>query len=474
MTADGDARVWLGRAKRPAGRAQPVLAWTVVHLLLAGALLAPALWNGFPIVWADSGGYLARPFEGTLEIGRSALYGLLLAAGSRLDLWPAVVLQALATAFVLLLALRVYGLRERPWSAAALALALAALTSVPFFASQLMPDIFLPLAVLALHLLAFRRAALRVGEKAALMVLIALAIACHMTILALSLALVLAFTLQRVSPLRLRLQRPSLTAPAVAVALGVALALVSNLAIGGRVAFTPGATHFVFGRLVQDGIIARYLDERCPRPGLRLCAYRSALPNTADGWLWGWDSPYYRLGGAEGFEPEARRIIADTLLMYPGQHLVTAGRAALHQLVMVKTGEGIHARDLEHALRALDRYVPAVMPRYHASRQQRDEFGFATINAVQMPLALIASALLPLLVIGGYLGRVDRAAAVLALTVLLALLVNAAICGALSNPNDRYQSRIVWLAPLAVMIAALRRQKAHHAGVMPPRRRGIQ
>jgi len=36
---------------------------------------------------------------------------------------------------------------------------------------------------------------------------------------------------------------------------------------------------------------------------------------------------------------------------------------------------------------------------------------------------------------------------------LLALLGNATICGVLSNPNDRYQGRLVWLAVLAAGIA---------------------
>ena len=48
--------------------------------LLAGllVLLVPALLNGFPLVFADTGGYLARPFERTLALGRSAFYGLFL------------------------------------------------------------------------------------------------------------------------------------------------------------------------------------------------------------------------------------------------------------------------------------------------------------------------------------------------------------------------------------------------------------
>jgi hypothetical protein len=38
----------------------------------------------------------------------------------------------------------------------------------------------------------------------------------------------------------------------------------------------------------------------------------------------------------------------------------------------------------------------------------------------------------------------------------IALLGNAFICGALSNPHDRYQSRTVWLATLIVAMAAAR------------------
>jgi hypothetical protein len=33
------------------------------------------------------------------------------------------------------------------------------------------------------------------------------------------------------------------------------------------------------------------------------------------------------------------------------------------------------------------------------------------------------------------------------------LLGNAFVCGALSNPNDRYQSRIAWIAVLAILLA---------------------
>ena len=47
-------------------------------LAATALLLAPALWNGFPLLQYDTGGYLARWYEGTLEPSRSTVYGLFL------------------------------------------------------------------------------------------------------------------------------------------------------------------------------------------------------------------------------------------------------------------------------------------------------------------------------------------------------------------------------------------------------------
>lgn len=436
--------------------------WTAAGLVSLGALLFPALWNGFPLVFADTGGYLISAVERSLLIGRSALYGAFLAAGIAWDFWPNVVAQAAAAAWLIALALRAHGLGGRPRRTAAFALGLALATGLPWSASMLMPDVFASLAALALHLLAFRRDALRRAEAIGLVALVAFAVASHMATLALGAALFVAHLLVRPLAGRLRLPHPVLAWPALALAAGIALALFSNLVIAGRLAFTPGGIAFVFGRLVQDGIVARHLAERCPDPALRLCAYREALPDTADGWLWGWGSPLYKLGGPDAFAAEAHAIIVATLARHPVEHLAAALRAAARQLVRVRTGEGVNPHDMEHAVRALERYAPGVMPRFAAARQQQDLFDFTLLNRLHVPLALLALALLPAIVIAGARGRASpasAASAAFALSVIFALLANAAICGALSNPNDRYQSRLAWLAPFAVAVAVLSRPR---------------
>jgi hypothetical protein len=40
-------------------------------------------------------------------------------------------------------------------------------------------------------------------------------------------------------------------------------------------------------------------------------------------------------------------------------------------------------------------------------------------------------------------------------TVTVALLANAFVCGALSGPHDRYGARIAWIATFTVVVAVL-------------------
>ena len=166
---------------------------SLVWLLATGCsitvLLLPAIWNGFPLVFADTGGYLERPFQGDLGIGRSALYGAFLAAGIPLQFWPNVVIQAGVTLWILRLVLRIHRAGDRPSVFIAVIIGLCLLTSLPWYVSQLMPDIFLPLAMLAAYILAFAPGELTRTEKTALVLFIGIAIAFHMSILALVVAL---------------------------------------------------------------------------------------------------------------------------------------------------------------------------------------------------------------------------------------------------------------------------------------------
>lgn len=441
------------RVNRLSGSAR----WLSAVALMMMALLAPALWNGFPIIFADTGGYLQRPFEETLALGRSALYGAFLVAGMAFDFWPNIAIQAALASWIICLTLRCHGLGGRPFFAAMLIVGLCITTALPWYAAQLMPDILMPLAVLSLHLLLFQERALHRGETAALVILIAFAMASHMVVTALCAALLLAYLLYAMIPARARLPRVKLRAAAASLACGIALSIASNFAIADRAALTPGGVSFLFGRLIQDGIVARYLDDHCPDPSIRLCAYRHRLPTTTDDWLWSTTTPFWKLGGVKGYEEEEKRIILETLSLYPLHHIASAARTTLAQLLMVRTTASFKAPDNAYTMNAIAELAPGMMPRLRAARQQQPgEFDPSVWNVIHVPVAFAGMAFLPVILAMAAAGRASPRVATLSLTILLALLANAAICGIFSNPVDRYQSRLIWLAPFAVVIALAR------------------
>lgn len=427
--------------------------WALAVASSLALLMAPALWNGFPLLQWDTGGYLARWYEGILVPSRAVVYGLMLAASVPLGLWPVLLLQSALTIWIVALMLRAHGLGQRPWLVLGVIAALPVFTSLPWLTSILLTDIFCGLSVCALYLLLLRNEALARAERLGLVALIAVASATHSATFAVLLALLAVAIASRLIDRALISVRALLRGIA-ALVLGAALVFGADYAVAKRLAWTPGGFALSFGRMLQDGIVNKYLDQHCPDPTLRLCAYKNELPRDADVWFWA--SPLFdRLGRFAGLDDEMARIALGCLVEYPGLEAKTAAVATLRQLVAVHTGEGV-LPIIWHSYRIIERYTPQLAPAMRAARQQRGEIGFVAINRLHYPLALLSMALLPLLVLAGFRGLIARELAELAATVALALLANAFVCGALSNPHDRYGARLVWLAGFALALAFAR------------------
>ena len=84
----------------------------IAAVLIPLFLIAPALWNGYPLLQWDTGGYLARWYEGYLVPSRSTVFGLYLHFGEGSDFWINLGVQALATLWILQLRLRVLDLDQ--------------------------------------------------------------------------------------------------------------------------------------------------------------------------------------------------------------------------------------------------------------------------------------------------------------------------------------------------------------------------
>lgn len=414
--------------------------------------MLPAAWNGYPLLQYDTGGYLARWYEGYLVPSRSTVFGLYLHLGEGTHFWLNAAAQSALTAWLLRLALRCLGVTSIR-AFAAIILLLSAGTALPFLSSLLLTDIFAGLSVLALNLLVFHDDNLAAAEKIALIAVAAFAGASHSATLAVLLGLCIAGWLM-LPFLRARMSASGLTRASLSLVAAATMLLGVNYAFSKQMAWTPGGYGILFGRMLQDGIVARYLDDRCASVAYKLCPYRAELPPTADDFLWG-KSMFNTLGRFAGLGDEMRSIVIGALKDYPGLQAATALRATSQQLAMLKTGEGTHDR-LWHTYGIIERFLPQEVGAMRAARQQRALFDFTVVNAIHVPAAFLSlAALLTALGHAMWRRRADPFAC-LAGTVALAYLGNAFVCGAMSGPHDRYGARIVWIVTFVMLIALMK------------------
>jgi hypothetical protein len=427
--------------------------WALAVLLSIVLLIAPAIWNGFALLEYDTGGYLARWYEGTLEESRAVVYGLILFAGVPLAFWPVLLMQSALTVWVIALTLRSAGLGNRPLLLTGVIAALAIITTLPWLTSILLTDIFCGLGVLAFYLLLLRGATLTRGERIGLIALIAVSAATHSATLAVLMALLAAAAGVFLIDAK-RMPARALSRGLLALVLGAVLVLTADFIVAKRLAWTPGGFALSFGRMLQDGIVKRYLDDHCPDPTLQLCAYKDQLPDDADVWFWG-DGLFDKLGRFAGLGQEMEQIALRSLVDYPGMQIKSALVATAKQLVDVHSGEGV-LTSIWHTDAIIERFTPQLVPAMRAARQQNGGISFTGINRLHYPIALLSMALLPAILLLAWRKRIAAEIGDLAAGVTLALLANAFVCGALSNPHSRYGARMVWIAVFVVILALAR------------------
>ena len=430
--------------------------------ILTVLFLGVAFWNGFPLMFYDTGAYLAEGLSGAFLVERSPVYSLLLFfTGGGFSLWPVVILQSLMTAYFIALLARIEAPRLSLVGLAVIGAALMALTGIGWYVGQVEPDCMTPLVLIGSYLLLFRNASLSRIARGLVIAVTALAVASHPSHLGLIAGLLLVgLALRLFVFLWPHLPRPDLKLAGVTLAIALALILASNFALARSLFISRSGPVFVFARLMQDGIIQRLLDDTCPGSGYDLCPYRSRLPHNANAWLWGENSLFHREGGFAQSQAEDDRMIADSLRRYPWMHLKAAVYDSVLQFFEFRTGDGIESQ--ANILRPeLSRDTPGQLPAYLHARQQRQRIRFEDLNMIHVTVGMLSLLGLMLLLYNTAL-RNRWSDATLPGLVLLGLIGNAIICGTFSNPHDRYQSRLIWLPVLVLLLARAQNPRALH------------
>lgn len=436
--------------------------------ILLGTLciLLPALVNGFPFVYPDTGTYLSSAFRGTVPVDRPAWYGLFMRLGSigGHTYWGIIVAQATLCSLYIFRTVGLLVERHRYPLTLAITFLLGAASSIGWFAGLLLPDIFTGIGLLAsLHAFKCKGGPWRRIADTAMAVFCCWVHLSNLLIIPLSVA-VLLFA-----------GRGRLAHDAGYAWLGLAggtLLAWGGLAVANRVIdrefyISRGGQAFLVARMLDTGMLRAWMDEHCADGGYRICAYKDRLPPTGGHLLWHDSiSPMHLEGGWLATKPEYDRIVRSTLMepRYLWWHL-TSGLSSTGELFTKWTICGAltnpeYRRPGSPPYDMIEGTIRSGLKPYLASLQNggRGELDMTWPDRVNSALLLICLGLALFVIIRDQAvrnGPTDRA---LLVFVLSAVLIDAFICSSLSATEDRYLSRVTWLLPLLVSIVVARRR----------------
>lgn len=408
---------------------------------------------------------------------RSAWYGLVLRGLFNLGtLWLLAAVQAFAVAWVLRLLWRSTAPSAPAWSYLALIGGLSLCSTLPFFTSFAMPDVFAGVAgaVIVLFMLFWDR--LKWPELIGLWLLLVAIMSFHGThpILAVPVTLVSALVAWRLGA---SLTGQTLRGLAVLAAAVLGLLAVKGYGAAFEVRSGRELRHppFVAARLLVDGPAKRYLLTHCTDDvtPFVLCRYRFQPMGNTDTVLWS-DEP--ELGVFNIADPRTRLLMEQQEIPFalavvaydPLGQIAASARDWLEQVANFWVEDPIRnpqaiLRDpywSSTALRALifnagecKPWGPGCAPPFYVATLAVWHGMFLILSLGFMGWRLTRRDVLSALRRPDWNAPVVRLVAV-ALVLVFAVLVNAAICGALSGVFTRYQARVVWLVPLSAGLVA--------------------
>jgi hypothetical protein len=435
--------------------------------VVGGALLMlwPAIYNSYPLLYPDSISYLGdgRPLAKILFLHRptgymamrSEIYSLgIFFFHWNVTAWPIIALQALLTSIVIWLVVRSLVARHVELHFLALVALLSLTTSLSWYVCFVMPDILGPVLYLSIYLLVFARETLSVRERWGVAAIAWWAMAAHPTHLLV--AVVVCTLLGILHLLRYPAMRARGRAVAGAMAI-IALVVASQMALHkvlyGKTTLNGNRMPYLMARIVADGPGRWYLEQHCGELRWAICERVGSLPDTDDDFLW-------EPGGVwvSASAETQKRMLREEI------PLVLASVRAYPRAQMQRSLTSFWAQLGEFGLwdfcpnswldSKVDLVLPGTRSRFMSTQQDRGRLPKAFFTVVQQ--WLVAASVLGIVVGVPVLWRRQRWRVLGAVAIVVpAVIANAFVTAVLSEVDSRYQSRVIWLVPLAAGLIAL-------------------
>ena len=401
---------------------------------------------GKELAAAATSGKVESDSSWTPLAGRSIYYGVLAGLPGLIEApWTGVLLQSYCAAVVVAIAWREAVGRPGVAYLAAMA-AFGLFTTFGIFASTAMPDVWAGLSILSVAVLVAYRHSLHRFDAVVLWAFVLFATLVHSSHLALLVALGLGLAVARLAG--------AATLPWSMMAKMGAIAVVAVLlSAGGKAVLERAAGKDLLGlpfftaHLVDGGPGTDFARDRCPEVSFAVCERADQLPVE-------WREFLFRFSGSAAYQ---RRLVAEdrafalaTLRHDPLAVAALAVRDAVRQVAKI----GLVTTPIrDETIRgwSVERSYSSLAERMRAGRLYEANWLYRAVSLANTVLVIAGLAGLAVLLL-----RRDRPGSELRtlLTVSGAsILLNAAICGVLASPYDRFQARVAWLIPVLLVIA---------------------
>lgn len=442
-------------------------------IVCAFILMIPAFYNGFPLVYSDTGTYIDSGMSLFVPVDRPIFYGLFIRVFSLgVSLWWVIFFQCLMLSFVLNKLLNIFiNKRFAQKILYLVVISLTALSSVGWFSAQIMPDIFTPMMSLAILTLMLDDELSKLN-KSVLIFIVLVSILTHYSnmILVLAFALIL-LVIFIVRNFRVRVAVKyfwiKMLAFSSLIGFSFLISIYTNHKIDSKAQVSKGSHMFLMGRLLDSGALEMFLSENCAENQYILCDIKDSLPESSRVLHWGSKSPVHHTGGWIGSESAYWEIIWDILKQpgYVGYLLIESVKVTFIQLTQNEIGTPLvsdwYGHESSPPYQFVQKYFPHEHNSYLHSRQNTNLWGqkleFEFLNQLGFLLLLFSAMFVSVTIVFKNLGDkwLNPSLKFAIFWLLSTIVLNAFITANFSVVCDRLQARVIWLLPLMAILILL-------------------
>jgi hypothetical protein len=325
------------------------------------------------------------------------------------------------------------------------------LTGISWSASQITPDIFTSIALLAMILILL--GTFPGKTQIILYFIFFFSVSMHMShVLLFLIILIFIFLVKKyLIPKEIQAKRLS------KIFLLLILTFASIVTMGSAISKSKHV--FFMGALVEHGILKKYLDEHCATKNYKICYYKDSLPKKAYQFIWDEKSPFYKIGDWKGTKNDFTEIIKGTLTepKFIALHIQESLKASIQQLTMCKIGDG-YGSFLKGTIlyKRLTKHLPLDKKLYSKSRQSLSQMTYINgLNYVYTFVIYLSLISLFFVFIKNWIS-IGLNLKKISLLIIFGVLINAWDCGTFANAIDRLGCKMIWLIPLLATLSIIK------------------